>query len=153
MAYVMVGALGAALSSTATKTLQDEANQILTPQGYNPITVDGIIGPKTCGALQETAKFDGGALLGAATQEAGGSLTTLCPTSTPPTLKAGATPGQVIDLDALPGASPPPAAAPQPATSSVLSTRNIMIAGGVVAGIIVLVYASKRKPKKAAAAA
>jgi hypothetical protein len=148
MGYAYVGALGA-LSSTSVKAMQTAANAMLVPQGYKPINVDGIVGPLTCGAVTETAKFDGGAFLA---QSKAQGLT--CTSSTPPTRVAGASAvvpqNQVIDLDA-PTPAPTPAA-----SSSILSSitpTTMVIAGGLVAGIIVLVYASKKKNKPRTAAA
>jgi len=144
--------LGATMSAADMKSLQTSINIILQANGYAPIAVDGIIGPKTCGGLQATAQFDGGVLLSMATGQLGGNLAAACPTSTPPVKAAGTTSTApvVIDLDAQPAAAPAPAA---PTASSLLTSKNVMIAGGVVAAIIVVVYASKKKGKKPAAAA
>jgi len=145
--YGMYG-LGA-MNSAAIKVAQQEINTVLVAQGYEPIKVDGILGPKTCGAAR--------AVNHPALAEMG------CTRFTVPVRSAAGPPIPPPGPSAPPGPigpSPvgpvgPIAPAPAPVSAGIFGfdTKTILIGAGVIGLGVVVVYALKKKSQAGAAAA
>lgn len=139
--YGMYG-LGA-MNSAALKVAQSQINDVLVQQGYEPIKVDGIQGPKTCGAAR------------AVNHPSLAEMT--CPSFTPPVRSAAGPPIPPPGPNAPPGPPVGPvgplAPAPAPAAAGMfgMDTKTILIGAGVIGLGIVVVYALKKKSQGAAA--
>lgn len=138
MSWFGFNGLGAA-TSTQVKTAQKEINAQLVARGFEPIKVDGIVGPKTCGAARATSH----PILAEIS----------CPKFTDPTLSAA---GPVVPAPGpnQPAAPIAPAIGPAPASTSAgmfgMDSKTVLIGAGVLAGGVVLVYFLKKKSQKAA---
>jgi hypothetical protein len=135
-----------AMTAASIKGAQQQINDVLVAQGYEPIKPDGILGPKTCGAARAVNHP---------------SLPDMkCTKFTEPVRAAGGPPIPPPGTAVPPGVGPAPvgpspaiapAAEPTAAGMFGLSTKTILIGAAVVGVGIVAVYALKKKSQAAAA--
>lgn len=131
-----------AVTGASVKAAQQEMNTILVAQGFVPITADGIVGPKTCGAARATAHPILAELK--------------CASFVDPARSAAgpAIPGPGPNAPAAPGIPPGPLAPTGPAAAGMFGfdTKTIVIGAAVVGAGIVAVYFLKKKSQAGAAA-
>jgi hypothetical protein len=91
-----MGALGATtLSSVQVQSIQQQINAVLSANGYNPISVDGKLGPATCGAAMYLQQQN------LATIYIDNGLSDYCTAWTNPTLNGQSSPAQTTINQAL----------------------------------------------------
>jgi hypothetical protein len=134
---------GAVVPPTAAeiRTVQQQINTALVANGYESIKVDGILGPKTCGAARATQH--------PALAEMG------CTKFTDPVRAAGGPPippaGPKGPASTSPFPEPAAPLAPAPAAAGMFGfdMKTILIGAGVIGVGVVVVYALKKKSQAA----